>query len=143
MSSRPLTPPYVPSGIRRFNSLSALPRIFWLYHHSQWMRGICLLMTCAGSNYRQYASIQDGNKPILWLSAFVCLVVGDYRISQMVSSTASRRFVLFFCVSIHSKILFLNSFRLWNSTQAILPCISSYYLKSPLLAWLVFCLSVA
>ena len=47
MSSRPLTPPCVPFGTRRFNNLSAVPCISGICHHITLMQGIRLLMTYA------------------------------------------------------------------------------------------------
>lgn len=47
LSSRPLTPPCVPFGTRRFNNLSAVPCICVVCHHIPLMQGIRLLMTYA------------------------------------------------------------------------------------------------
>ena len=40
--SSPLTPPCVPFGTRRFNSLSAVPCICGVCHHTRRMQGIRL-----------------------------------------------------------------------------------------------------
>ena len=129
MNSRPLTPPYVPFGIRRFNNLSAVPRIVRLCHHNHSMRGIRLLMTCLKSSSKQLANSLDGNWPILLLSTCRCQDVLGFRIWRMDSSIASRRFAGFFFAATRSIASSWNSWLLSNSTQASLSYTVSTYLE--------------
>ncbi len=67
MSSRPLTPPYVPFGIRRFNRISAIDvdaRTAQESHNILPVRAFRLLWNETAPGFQRYASTPDGSFPI-------------------------------------------------------------------------------
>ena len=120
MSSRPLTPPYVRFRIRRFNDLSAVPRIFWICHHTRLMRGIRLSRTYGESSYRLFANSQAVNLPTPTLCLLGRQAVSGCHILRKSSSIASRISAVFCGVSIRSAIGCDFSYPQSHNTQATL-----------------------
>ena len=97
MSSRPLIPSYVPFGIRRFNSLSAVPRIFWLRHHSRLVLGmfvndLCCIQLSATCQYpsRVYLRVNCTHRLSLWFQVEQYSALRCYSLFPTYPHTGSR-----------------------------------------------------
>jgi hypothetical protein len=122
LNSRPLTPPCVPFGTRRFNRLSAIcedARIVQGNHNIPPVRAFRSLSTAVKPHFQQCASSPVGNCPIGMPATPVFLISLSSVPLFSASSIASRCTCGIFFAAIHSSFAKSASCPPHNSSQAI------------------------
>lgn len=125
MSSRPLTPPYVPFGIRRFNRLSAIDasaRTGQGSHSTLPVRAFCLLQSDSILHFRLSASSPVLCSPIGKPATPVLLTFAGFAPSFEASSTVSKCTCASVFVAIHSSFVGFVSCLLHRSIQSSHEC---------------------
>ena len=90
MNSRPLTPPYIPFGIRRFNLLSTVTRTCWIYQNIRPVRVFHLLLNDSELLFLLFSNSQGEYCPTCRLGFPVSLISLGFSLSSPASSTVSR-----------------------------------------------------
>ncbi len=125
MSSRPLTPPYVPFGIQRFNRLSAIvvdARTVQGSHNTLPVRAFRMLWSETAPGYRQLASIPSVYFPMGRPATPVSPASAGFAPSFSASSNLSRCTCASAFAAIHSSFAGFASCWLHRNSRSIREC---------------------
>ena len=122
MSPRPLTPPCVPTGTRRFNRISAETRTGQGYCSIQPVRVFLSRLPVAHGHFLPCASRLSGNCLPPTPATLVCPVESGSLLSFWASSIVSRYSIGTFCAAIRPTFALLSSYLQSRSNQASPGC---------------------